>query len=232
MKETSIVQCKGEGGRYGQAQFVREVAIAIMLAAAACGVLSGKAAAQSNIERFVVTGEAAERIFTKTEISSDTAARIVQTCIAYAKGINQVIAVVILSPSGQIVHFQRMDGARTYVVDALLPRAQTALYWRESTRVLENEAEGVGDLARQMRLYQLGQYPVDGGLPIIVDGQLIGAIGVTGGRGNNEEIAKAGLTAVIGPQSPAAPKLSPRQFAPGGAGAAPDREGQGAQPQR
>jgi len=191
------------------------------------------AAAQSNLEKFVVTGKAAERIFTKIEISSDTAARIVQACLNYANSINQVIAVVILSPSGQMVHFQRMDGARTYVVDALLPRAQTALYWRESTRVLENEAEGIGDLARQMRLYQLGQYPVDGGLPIIVDGQLIGAIGVTGGRGNNEEIAKVGLTAVLGPQPPAAPKLTPRQFAPGGAGAAPEREGQGArQPQR
>ena len=191
------------------------------------------AAAQSNLEKFVVTGKAAERIFTKIEISSDTAARIVQACLNYANSINQVIAVVILGPSGQMVHFQRMDGARTYVVDALLPRAQTALYWRESTRVLENEAEGIGDLARQMRLYQLGQYPVDGGLPIIVDGQLIGAIGVTGGRGNNEEIAKVGLTAVLGPQPPAAPKLTPRQFAPGGAGAAPEREGQGArQPQR
>lgn len=214
---------------------MRGVLLGLILAAAAFGLMVGDSFAQSNIDQFVVTGDAAKRISTKVEISLATASKIMEVCLNEARKRPQdLVSIFILSPSGQVVNSQRLDGAPTYVIDSALLRAQTALYWKESTRALENQAEGVGDLARQMRMYKLGQFPADGGLPIIVDGQLIGSIGVSGAGNHNEEIAKAGLTTVLGPQPPAVKKLPPaREFkprVPGPEGGAPRPEGGQRQP--
>jgi glc operon protein GlcG len=149
------------------------------------GVLAQEAVA---IEDVVVSGDAAVRIRTKTEISASTAERIAKTCI------------FILSPSGDIVYSQRMDGQMPIGVETALYKAQTALYTRAPTHETANRFST--DVARVTRV-KIDWYLVSGGLPIIVDDQLIGSIGVGGAaRGFDEICADYALTQVLGPQPP------------------------------
>ena len=90
-----------------------------------------------------------------------------------------------------VLFLVRPDGIGNYY------KAQTALYMRTSTHAAADRF----DMAGQVTRVKLNQYWVSGGLPIIVDDQLIGTIGV-GGSNKDEECAYAGLVAVLGPQPP------------------------------
>jgi glc operon protein GlcG len=178
--------------------------------AAALVVLAGAASAQKafaqNIDKFVVSGDAAKKAKTKGEISADTAEKITQACVDFAKQKNIAVSVFILSPTGQIVHAHRMDGQAPINVETALLKAKSVLYTKDSTHARANMV--ANNLALQLRWSSIGVFPTSGGLPIMVDDQMIGAIGV-GGSNQDEECAYAALTSVVGPQPPLAEKLPP-----------------------
>ncbi len=150
------------------------------------------------IEEFVISGDAARRALTRTEISVATAERIAKACAAYAEENGFAVSISIVSPSGSIVYAYRMDGQNPVNIDTGLYKAQTALYMRAST----HEAANRYNMEARVTRVKLDQYFVSGGLPIVVDDQLIGAIGVGGSRLGDEPCAHAALTEVIGPQPP------------------------------
>jgi uncharacterized protein GlcG (DUF336 family) len=172
-----------------------KIGIAIVL-----GVIAGALSAQ-NINKFVISDEAAKKTLIKYEISADTAAKITQACVDWATKNNMAVSVFILSPTGQIVHAHRMDGQVPINTETALLKAQSVLYTRDSTHARANQV--ANNVSLQLRWDKLPVFPTSGGLPIIVDGQMIGAIGVGGGN-RDEECAYQALTTVVGPQPPLA----------------------------
>ena len=163
---------------------------------------SGSMLAQeaASLEDVVVSGDAAIRISTRTEISASVAEQIAKTCIARAEEEGVTVSIFILSPSGSIVYAHRMDGQMPIGVETALYKAETALYTRAPTHETANRFST--DVARVTRV-KLDWYLVSGGLPIIVDNQIIGSIGVGGAaRGFDEICAHYALTEVLGPQPP------------------------------
>jgi glc operon protein GlcG len=173
----------------------------------ALALMTGAALAQnsSNIDKFVISGAAAKKAMTR-EINADTAEKIVNACVDYAKEHNIAVSVFVLNPTGQIVHAHRMDGQVPINVETALLKAKSVLYTRDSTHARANMV--ANNLALQLRWSDIGVFPTSGGLPIVVDDQMIGAIGV-GGSNQDEECAYQALTSVVGPQPPLAPKLPP-----------------------
>ncbi len=163
--------------------------------------LASQIASAQNLSKFVISDEAAKKTLVKNEISADTAEKITQACIDFAKKSNMAVSVFILSPTGQIVHAHRMDGQVPINTETALLKAQSVLYTRDSTHARANQV--ANNVGLQLRWSKLPVYPVSGGLPIIVDGQMIGAIGVGGGN-RDEECAYQALTTVVGPQPPLA----------------------------
>jgi glc operon protein GlcG len=163
--------------------------------------LAAASAQAQNISKFVISDEAAKKTLVKNEISADTAAKITQACIDFAAKSNMTVTVFILSPTGQIVHSHRMDGQVPINIETALLKAQSVLYTRDSTHARANQV--ANNVSLQLRWDKLPVFPVAGGLPIIVDNQMIGAIGVGGGN-RDEECAYTALTSVIGPQPPLA----------------------------
>jgi glc operon protein GlcG len=155
------------------------------------------AASAQNIHKFVISEEAAKKTLIRNEISADAAAKITQACIDFATKNNMAVSVFILSPTGQIVHAHRMDGQVPINTETALLKAQSVLYTRDSTHARANQV--ANNVALQLRWAKLPVFPTSGGLPIIVDGQMIGAIGVGGGN-RDEECAYQALTTVVGPQ--------------------------------
>ena len=177
-----------------------------LLGAVGALALAAGAVSAQNINKFVVTGDNAKVAKTHTEVSLDTARKITDVCLKFAADHKVRVSVFILNPGGSIVYAARMDGQQPVNIDTGLMKAKGALYMRDSTHnwanaVIRNPAFGT-------TLQEIGVFPVSGGLPIMVDEEMIGSIGV-GGSNVDEECAQAGLEAVIGPQPPLAPKLLP-----------------------
>jgi uncharacterized protein GlcG (DUF336 family) len=159
-----------------------------------------------NLNKFVISDEAAKKTLIKNEISVQTAEKIAQACVDFAKKNNQAVTVFILSPTGQIVYSYRMDGQVPINIETAQLKAQSVLFTRDSTHQRANQV--ANNISLQMRWAPLGVFAVSGGLPIVADGQMIGAIGVGGGT-KDEECAYTALTSVVGPQPPLAPSTPP-----------------------
>jgi uncharacterized protein GlcG (DUF336 family) len=119
------------------------------LFAATLAVLAGAAftpyAGAQNIDKFVVSGDAAKKAKSRSEISADTAEKITQACVNFAKEKKIAVTVFILSPTGQIVHAHRMDGQVPINIETALLKAKSVLYTRDSTHARANMvAIGVG----------------------------------------------------------------------------------------
>jgi uncharacterized protein GlcG (DUF336 family) len=187
---------------------------AIFLAAGICAAAATNGWAQGAtnlpLEKAVMSSDASSKSLTRDEISVDIAEKIGKACVDFAKLNREAISITIINPTGNIVYSYRMDGQRPTNIDSALYKAQTALYNRASTHELVDRTDVEGRVTR----IRMNNYYVSGGLPIIVDKVLIGAVGVGGGS-MDEECANAGLIAALGPQPP----LRPRQAAPPAAGA-------------
>jgi uncharacterized protein GlcG (DUF336 family) len=206
----------------GETNMVKETRLlgaGVIVLAAALGIASRDGLAQSRVSLDSVTlaSAAAKRAVTKTEINEGTAEKLVNACLDYARAHDGGASVVILSPSGYIVHAHRTDGQQPNNIDSALHKAQTALYMRVSTREALNRWN---NLEAQLVRSDMNLYLNPGGFPIIVDDQLIGALGVGGASGGDEQCGYEALTRVLGPQPPMAPA---RPFGGVGNEAPPER---------
>lgn len=191
-----------------------------LLFAAAVALAAADAFAQgataAPFEKVTLAGEAAKRTLTKAEINADTAKAIAEACVEFAKTKNQTVTVFILSPTGDIVHAHRMDGQLPIGIETAHLKAKTVLYARSSSGAVAQRFNNVEGRLIRLDLGEasgLAYYFVPGGLPIVVDGQLIGSIGV-GGANMDEECAHQALTKVLGPQPPLPPATPPTQQRP------------------
>jgi len=164
-------------------------------------LLFATTSASAQLEDFVIQGATAERILEKNAISIDAAKRIAEVCATSARERDSQAAIAIVDQFGLLVYFERMDGIRGQTqVEAAIRKAKASLVTAEPSRAIFNRIQ-----SGQSTDYHWGRwynaFKTPGGLPIIVDYQLLGAIGV-GGSGFDEECAHQALTAVLGAQPP------------------------------
>ena len=146
----------------------------------------------------MVTGKAAANIFDGNQISSAAAKKIAQGCRDFAAAHGGAASIYVMDTHGTLVHQERGDGQIYNNMHATLLKTQTALQTRRPTSIilaqLQNDPSG---LARQW--VQFGFTPIAGGIPIVVDGDMIGAVGAGGTPGGNDEAcAIEGLKAAFG----------------------------------
>ena len=209
---------------------------AIALLAAVSMATTMHAQANMPLAKAIVSDEVAKNTLMKMQINSATARALVDACLEFARtqqGGPGTYAIFVLSPTGDLISSQVMDGVFPIGVETGLMKAQTALYARSPSSVVANRFPTLDGRAIRMDLGKqqgLSYYFVGGGLPIVVEGQLIGAIGV--GGGNMDELcAYTALTKVLGPQPPmfvpppARGGGAGREGAPAGGAPAGGREG-------
>jgi uncharacterized protein GlcG (DUF336 family) len=147
---------------------------------------------------FVINSTAAASVLDANQLSLATARKIARVCRDWAAAKDGSMSLYIINTAGEFVHMERMDGQTFNNIRTALLKAQTALRTRQPTSIraaqLRNDP---AQLARNTIYFDL--FTNAGGIPIVVDGQMIGAIGVGGGAGGGDEnCAVAGLTAVFG----------------------------------
>jgi glc operon protein GlcG len=110
--------------------------------------------------------------------------------VARAKGLDVVIVVV--DDAGYILLLERMDGAQVASVNVGIGKARTAAIYRRPSRVFEEQIRN----GRVAALALADATPLQGGVPVLLDGKVVGAIGVSGDSPQvDEDIAIAGARA-------------------------------------
>jgi glc operon protein GlcG len=143
----------------------------------------------------MTTGDAqTAQLPTKRVITLDAARRVAAAAEAEARRNNWAVAIAVVDDAGHMVLFQRMDGAKLVAIDIAERKARTAVYFQQPTKGLEEEVTKQG---RTALLPIDGFMPLEGGVPLNVGGQMIGAIGVSGVSGEQDaQCALAGTKAV------------------------------------
>jgi len=129
-------------------------------------------------------------------ITLDHAKKAVAGAQAEARKNKWDVVVAIVDPAGQLVLLEKMDNTQNAASEVARQKASSAALYRRPTKAfldrLAAGGAGLGILGLE------GAVPLDGGLPIVVDGKIIGAIGVSGVTGEQDgQIAKAGVDALL-----------------------------------
>lgn len=127
------------------------------------------------------------------KLTLDGAMKVLAACLAKAKAMGVPQDIVITDEGGHLLAMARMDGAKVISIESATTKARTAASIKAPTGGTADEVHANRlALATGLRITNL-----KGGLPIIVDGHLVGAIGVGSGTGDQDvEVARAGLAAI------------------------------------
>ncbi len=135
---------------------------------------------------------ASAQLADKKVLTLDGAKKVAAAAEAEARKNNWNVVIAVVDDGGHLVYLQRIDGTQTGSIDVALRKAKTAVGFKRSTKVFEDAIAG-----GRNAIIALGALPLEGGLPLIVGGQVIGAIGVSGVTSQQDgQVAKAGADAL------------------------------------
>jgi uncharacterized protein GlcG (DUF336 family) len=130
-----------------------------------------------------------------SNITLDQARKAMAGAESEARKNNWPVAIAIVDTAGNLVLYQRLDNTQTGSVKVAQDKAVSAAIFRRPTKVFQ---DGLAKGGENMRILALqGASPVEGGLPIVMDGKIVGGIGVSGVTADQDgQIAKAGAEAM------------------------------------
>lgn len=123
-------------------------------------------------------------------VTADKAREVIAAAAAEAKKRNWPVVIAVVDHGGNLVSFERMDGAQLGSIEIAQHKARAAARFRRETKIFEGAIQAGNNYLITLD----GIIASRGGIPLLVDGKLAGAIGVSGATGAQDEVvAKAGL---------------------------------------
>ncbi len=128
-------------------------------------------------------------------ISIELARKAAAPALAEARKNNWTMAVAIVDPAGDLVYFERMDDVQAGSTQVAVSKARSAARFKRPTKAFQDALAAGGEGLRILALE--GAMPVEGGLPLVVGGKIVGAIGLSGGTSQQDgQCAQAGANAI------------------------------------
>ncbi len=128
-------------------------------------------------------------------ITVDDARKAATAAVAEARKNGWFMAVAVVDTDGDLIYFERMENVQHGSVKVAQEKARSAAIFKRPTKVFEQAVAGGGAGLRVLGLD--GAVPLEGGVPIMVDGKIVGAIGLSGDLSANDgKCAEAGVAAV------------------------------------
>ena len=128
-------------------------------------------------------------------ISLEQAKKVIAGAEAEAKKNSWNVVIAVLDSGGHLVMLQRLDGAQLGSIEVAKEKAYSAVLYRRPTKMFQDLVAQGGPNLRLLRLS--GASPLEGGIPLSVDGKIIGAVGVSGVTSEQDaQIAQAGAEAL------------------------------------
>jgi uncharacterized protein GlcG (DUF336 family) len=153
------------------------------------------AAAAALILTIASVGRAQGTMAYGTPINIETAKKVAAPALAEARKNQWLMAVAIVDTAGDLVYFEKMDDTQVGSVDVAIAKARSAARFKRPTKAFQDALAAGGEGLRILALE--GAVPVDGGVPIVIGGKVVGAIGMSGGTSAQDgQAAAAGVAAV------------------------------------
>jgi glc operon protein GlcG len=130
-----------------------------------------------------------------TAISLENARKAAAPALAEAVKNNWTVAVAIVGPAGTLIYYEKMDNTQIGSAEVAIDKARTAALFKRPTKAFQDTLAAGGDGLRVLGLK--GVVPIEGGIPLVMDGKIVGAIGVSGATSAQDaQCAKAGAETV------------------------------------
>ena len=140
----------------------------------------------------LVTGVAHGQTLQVRTLSLDGARMVLHAAEQKAQQLSAPSSLVVVDAAGDLILFEQMEGARPIGIELSIGKARSAARYQEPTQTLEATIDTGRTAAITAPMIQM-----DGGVPIRVDGAVVGAVGVSGlDRGNDIKIAEAAAAGV------------------------------------
>ena len=128
-------------------------------------------------------------------ISLENAKKAAAPALAEARKNNWTMVVAIVDAAGDLVYYEKMDNTQLGSSQVAIGKARSAVRFKRPTKAFQDAVAGGGAGVRMLGLE--GAVPIEGGIPIVMDGKIVGAIGVSGDSSDHDGIcAQAGADAL------------------------------------
>jgi len=128
-------------------------------------------------------------------INGENAKKAAAAALAEARKNNWNMAAAVVDPAGDLVYFEKLDGTQAASVNIAVDKARSSARFKRPTKALQDVLAAGGEGLRLLGLQ--GAVPVDGGVPILIDGKIVGAIGLSGGTSAQDGQCAAAGAAVV-----------------------------------
>ena len=128
-------------------------------------------------------------------ITTEQARKAVSAALAEARANNWAMAAAVVDPAGILVYFEKIDDTQHASPRIAIDKAKSAALFKRSTKTFQDSVErgGIGIRVTKLR----GAVPVEGGVPLVINGQIVGGLGISGGTAEQDgQCAKAATDAM------------------------------------
>ena len=127
-------------------------------------------------------------------ISVEDAKKAATLSLAEAKKNSWAVAVAVVDPSGNLVYYEKMENTQLGSANVAIDKARSAALFKRPTKAFQDALAAGGEGLRVLGLH--GATPIEGGIPLVIEGKIVGAIGVSGATSAQDgQCAKAGADA-------------------------------------
>lgn len=141
---------------------------------------------------FAQQARAQQYVGEQRTVLSTGARALVDSCLDYASQNNLRVGIAVVDPYGNLLDYHTMEGTNVIAGESAILKAKTAVRWWRSTEELNQRVQNWDNVAPVWA----GDFPQRGGVPIVMDGIVIGAMGIGGGGG--DACAKHAIETVLG----------------------------------
>jgi glc operon protein GlcG len=146
-------------------------------------------AAAAGVALLLACGAAQSQLLEKRTLSLDSAKQVAAAAASHARSHNTAVVIAVVDDGGHLIYLERLDNTVAVSASIAPGKARTAAIFKRATSELENTINGGRTALSAVHDYT----PLQGGVPIVVGGEVIGAIGVSGANPKlDEDIALAG----------------------------------------
>jgi len=128
-------------------------------------------------------------------ITLEEARKPAEAALAEAARNKWTMAVAIVDPSGNLVYYEKMDNTQIASATVAIDKARAAAIYKRPTKAMQDALAAGGTGLRILRLRDA--MPVEGGIPLVIDGKIVGAIGVSGDSSEHDNLCATAGAAVI-----------------------------------
>lgn len=128
-------------------------------------------------------------------ISVENAKKVAAAALAEAVKNKWTMAVAVVDPNGDLVYYEKMDNTQLGSAKVSVNKARSAALYKRPTKALQDALAGGGAGLRVLALE--GAVPVEGGIPLVAEGKIIGAVGVSGDTSDHDGVCATAGAAII-----------------------------------